>query len=233
MHSSLFRSLLCGETEGTYLLLRFGVSNHLSIRDSQELLLTASSLKDPRDGLIDCAATPHGAVVPAAVIYGANASGKSNFVDAITTMRHMVLRSQTEGDPGGGVPRHPFRLDSGSSRRPSRFDIDFMLDGVRHHYGFEANDREFVSEWLYSFPKSHRRSLFVRDRDNYRFGRELKGKNSVIAGLTRPNSLYVSAAAQNRHKQQTKCTDTSFRFMASWAWALPVRKPQPGWSTKR
>ena len=186
------------------MLLRFGVSNHLSIRDSQELLLTASSLKDPRDGLIDCAATPHGAVVPAAVIYGANASGKSNFVDAITTMRHMVLRSQTEGDPGGGVPRHPFRLDSGSSQRPSRFDIDFMLDGVRHHYGFEANDREFVSEWLYSFPKSHRRSLFVRDRDNYRFGRELKGKNSVIAGLTRPNSLYVSAAAQNRHEQLSK-----------------------------
>ena len=132
------------------------------------------------------------------------ASGKSNFVDAITTMRHMVLRSQTESDPRGGVPRHSFRLDSGSSRRPSRFDIDFMLDGVRHHYGFEANDREFVSEWLYSFPKSHRRSLFVRDRDNYRFGRELKGKNSVIAGLTRPNSLYVSAAAQNRHEQLTK-----------------------------
>ena len=67
--------------------------------------------------------------------------------------------------------------------------------------GSKPNDREFLSEWLYAFPKSHRRSLFVRDRDDYRFGRDLKGRNSVIAGLTRPNSLYVSAAAQNRHDQ--------------------------------
>ena len=183
------------------MLLRFSVSNHLSIRDSQELLFTASSLKDPSDGLIDCSAAPNESVVPAVVIYGANASGKSNLVDAITVMRHMVLRSHTEGDPGGGVPRQAFRLDTESSRRPSRFEIDFVLDGVRHHYGFEANDREFLSEWLYAFPKSHRRSLFVRDRDDYRFGRDLKGRNSVIAGLTRPNSLYVSAAAQNRHDQ--------------------------------
>ena len=183
------------------MLLRFSVSNHLSIRDSQELLFTASSLKDPSDGLIDCAAAPNGSVVPAVVIYGANASGKSNLLEAIMAMRHMVLRSHTEGDPGGGVPRQAFRLDTEGSRRPSRFEIDFVLDGVRHHYGFEANDREFLSEWLYAFPKSHRRSLFVRDHDDYRFGRDLKGRNSVIAGLTRPNSLYVSAAAQNRHEQ--------------------------------
>lgn len=183
------------------MLLRFSVSNHLSIRDSQELLFTASSLKDPTDGLIDCAAAPNGSVVPAVVLYGANASGKSNLLEAITAMRHMVLRSHTEGDPGGGVPRQAFRLDTESSRRPSRFEIDFLLDGVRHHYGFEANDTEFSSEWLYAFPKSHRRSLFVRDHDEYRFGRDLKGRNSVIAGLTRPNSLYVSAAAQNRHEQ--------------------------------
>ena len=183
------------------MLLRFSVSNHLSIRDSQELLFTASSLKDPSDGLIDCAAAPNGSVVPAVVIYGANASGKSNLLEAITAMRHMVLRSHTEGDPGGAVPRHAFRLDTESARRPSRFEIDFVLNGVRHHYGFEADDREFLSEWLYAFPKSHRRSLFVRDHDDYRFGRDLKGKNSVIAGLTRPNSLYVSAAAQNRHEQ--------------------------------
>ena len=183
------------------MLLRFSVSNHLSIRDSQELLFTASSLKDPSDGLIDCAAAPNGSVVPAVVLYGANASGKSNLLEAITAMRHMVLRSHTEGDPAGGVPRQAFRLDTESARRPSRFEIDFVLDGVRHHYGFEANDREFLSEWLYAFPKSHRRSLFVRDHDDYRFGRDLKGQNSVIAGLTRPNSLYVSAAAQNRHEQ--------------------------------
>ena len=127
------------------MLLRFGVSNHLSIRDFQELSFSASSLKDPDAGLIACAATPVGSVVPAAVIYGANASGKSNFVDALATMKRMVLYSQTQGKPDSGVPRRPFALDPACADSPSKFEIDFVLDGERYHYGFEASDRAFES----------------------------------------------------------------------------------------
>lgn len=182
------------------MLLRFGVANHLSIRDHQELSLSASSLGDSDDGLIECAAAPRGMALPAAVVYGANASGKTNLVAAMEAMCSMVLLSHSKGEPGGGVPRQPFALGAASARAPSRFDIDFVLDGVRHHYGFEATDDAFVSEWLYAFPKSHRRTLFERDGEDFRFGRLLKGQNAVVARLTRPNSLYLSAAAQNRHE---------------------------------
>ncbi|MDE0332468.1 MAG: ATP-binding protein [Nitrospinae bacterium] len=183
------------------MLLRFGVANHHSIRDAQELSLSASSLKERQEKLIDCAAVPSGAVLPVVVIYGANASGKSNLIDAISTMRSMVLRSQTKGEPGGGVPRSPFKLDDDSPQLPSHFDIDFLIDGVRYHYGFEASDTAFESEWLYAFPKSHRQMLFERTGEEFRFGRGLKGQNRVIARLTRPNSLFLSAAAQNDHEQ--------------------------------
>lgn len=184
------------------MLLRFGVSNHLSIRDYQELSLAASSLKDRQEEkLISCAAVPTKHVVPLAVIYGANASGKSTLVDAISSMRRMVLRSQTQWESDGGVPRHPFRLDDDSPRLPTRFDIDFLIDDVRYHYGFEASDSAFEAEWLYAFPKSHRQTLFERTGNEFHFGRGLKGQNKVIAGLTRPNSLFMSAAAQNDHEQ--------------------------------
>ena len=183
------------------MLLRFAVSNHLSIRDEQELLFTASSLRDPKEGLIECAAAPRGSVVPAVVIYGANASGKSNLIHAIGTMRRLVLHSQTQAPPGGGVPHYAFKLDDAAPAEPSQYDIDFVLHGIRYHYGFEATNAAFDSEWLYAFPKSHRRTLFERHGDTYRFGRELRGRNSVIAELTKPNTLFLSAAAQNRHKQ--------------------------------
>ena len=186
------------------MLLRFGVSNHLSIRDFQELSFSASSLKDPDAGLIPCVATPVGSVVPAAVIYGANASGKSNFVDALEAMRAMVLYSQTQGKPDGGVPRRPFALDPACADAPSRFDIDFVLDGERYHYGFEASNTAFESEWLWVFPKSYRRVLFERNGDEFRFGRGLRGQNNVIKKLTRRNSLYLSAAAQNGHEWLSK-----------------------------
>lgn len=183
------------------MLLRFGVSNHFSIRDYQELSLSASSLKERQEELIDCEAAPNGSILPVIVIYGANASGKSNLIGAISTMRGMVLHSQTHWEADGDVPRHPFRLDDDGPQTPSRFDIDFLIDGVRHHYGFEASDSTFEAEWLYVFPKSHRQTLFERTGDEFHFGRGLKGQNRVIARLTRPNSLFVSAAAQNGHEQ--------------------------------
>lgn len=184
------------------MLLRFGVSNRLSMRDRQELSLTASSLKDPTEGLIDCASAPSGSVLPAALIYGANASGKTNLVDSIRAMREMVLSSHSRGEPGGGVPsRRPFALDPANAESPTRFDVDFVTDGVRYHYGFEASDEAFLSEWLYAFPKAHRRMLFEREGDEFHFGRTLGGQNKTIADLVRPNSLFVSAAAQNGHEQ--------------------------------
>ena len=75
-----------------------------------------------------------------------------------------------------------------SSQQPSRFDLDFVIDGVRHHYGFEASDTKFVSEGLYTFPRSHSRTLFERTGDEFRFGRELRGQNSSIARLTSPEN---------------------------------------------
>ena len=204
------------------MLLRIGVSNHYSIRDYQELSLVASSLKERQEEKrIACAAAPTKHVVPSVVIYGANASGKSNLIDAIATMRGMVLLSQTKGEPDGGVPRHPFKLDEDSPRLPSHFDIDFFIDGVRHHYGFEASDSAFETEWLYAFPKSHRQTLFERTGDEFHFGRGLRGQNRVIARLTRPNSLFVSAAAQNDHEQLSRV----FRYFSSLRAVIDIDIP--------
>ena len=186
------------------MLLRFAVANHLSIREKQELSFAASSLRDRSDGLIDCKAVPSGSVLPAIVIYGANASGKSNIVNAIAAMQGMVLWSHTQGEPGGGVPRDAFKLDSTCSQTPSRFEIDFVIDDVRYHYGFETTDEAFAAEWLYAFPGSHGRKMFERDNSGFKFGRWLKGQNNNIAKLTRPNSLFLSAAAQNSHEQLSK-----------------------------
>ena len=184
------------------MLLRFGVSNHLSIRDFQALLLTPAALRENAEGLIACPAAPDGELLPAAVIYGANASGKTNFIHAMMFMRQLVLGSHAHGKPGENVPRYPFKLDPAYVDTPSHFEIDFVLDGgVRYHYGFEASDKAFESEWLYAFPKARRRILFERDGSDYRFGRWLGGRNEIIRDLTRPNSLYLSAAAQNGHEQ--------------------------------
>lgn len=182
------------------MLLRFRFANHLSIHRMQELSLVTSSLKDRDDSLIDCNAAPSGSLVPAMVLYGPNASGKTNLVDAIQFMRNAVLYSHSRGDAKGGFPRQPFKLDPDAAAEATHCEVDFVLDDIRHHYGFRATDDAIESEWLYCFPSAYKRRLFERDGDQFSFGRSLRGQNTVISGLTRANSLFLSAAVQNGHK---------------------------------
>lgn len=184
------------------MLLRFSVSNHLSIKDTQELSFIKSSLKGPEDGLLSTPSLPKEKVLPAAIIYGPNASGKSNLLDALNFMRYSVLASQRRWAPHGGVPRQPFLLNSGCINSPSRFEVDFDIEGVRHSYGFACTSTEFVEEWLYAAPVGHQRMLFERsgpNPDDVKFGARFNGQKQAIAQLMRPNSLFLSAAFQNNH----------------------------------
>src|SRR5262245_54154351 len=101
------------------MLIRFGVSNYLSIRDYPEISLVASSLKDQGSDLIDTAALRE-KLLPSILIYGPNASGKTNVIVALSFIRSAVLNSHKAAKPTGGVPRHPFLLDEEFSRTPTR-----------------------------------------------------------------------------------------------------------------
>ena len=185
------------------MLLRFGGQNIRSIRDKQELSFVASALDDTPAGLIDCPAAGT-RLLPAVVVYGANASGKSNLVKALRWMRQAVLFSHTHFDAAGGVPRQPFALDPTGRSAPTACDVDFAIDGVRYHYGIESSDQAFTREWLYSFPNGRRQMLFERKEQTFEFGRNLRGRNRIIADLARPNSLFVSVATQNDHQELSK-----------------------------
>ena len=199
------------------MLLRFGVANHRSICDYQELLLSASK-RIKREGLVIPVPTLKEAAVPIAAIYGPNASGKSNLIDAMGEMRRAVAQSHKALDTTDRIRRSPFRLDDASETEPTRFDCTFTVGG-RHaeergsdppesvyEYGFEYTAAEFRREWLYRIVRKERQStqvLFEREtRDRkvrVRTGSRLPGENRTIENLTRPNSLFLSAAAQNNH----------------------------------
>ncbi len=93
------------------MLLRFSVSNNLSIRDEQELSLVASSLADERSALRQSEGLPGTNILPCVVIYGANASGKSNIVASICSFRNMVISSHPRGETGARIRQTPFALD--------------------------------------------------------------------------------------------------------------------------
>jgi AAA15 family ATPase/GTPase len=185
------------------MLIRFGCSNYKSIFSYQELIFTASTLKDSQSDLIDNIGIPE-RILPSIVLYGANASGKTNMIEALHFFVRFIRSSYREAAPSG-INRPVFKLSPDAKNQTSEFDIDFVLDNRHYHYGYKINDEIIMEEWLFSYAYENRKSrtvLFHRsiEEDNeYKFSKYLKGENRAIAKLTRPNSLYLSTAAQNNH----------------------------------
>ena len=196
------------------MLLRFAVANHGSIKARQEISLVASS-KDGLQGLIPVQGMRDvQAVLPAALIYGANASGKSQFIDAMVFLRRWILHSYDRRLPEATFQLNPFALDPGCEMQPSIFEVDFLAAGVHHEYGCALLDGKVVEEWLYRFPFQRKQLLFERDGEQYRFGRGLKGRKGFIKELTRSDSLFLSAA-YGRDYAELKSVTHFFASMSS------------------
>ncbi len=179
------------------MLIQFRVENHRSLRDEQTLSLVAAKLGSDNNHLL----RPEGlneALLPAVALYGANASGKTNVLLALAFMRDAVISSHRLWEPESGVPQESFAL-SDQQHAPSFYEADILAGGVRYQYGFSLDAEQIEEEWLYAWPHTRRQMWFRRDRDRFDFGRGLHGENDTIRGLTRPNSLFLSAAAQNNH----------------------------------
>jgi|SRR3954469_7141757 len=179
------------------MLIRFSVSNFRSLRDKQEVSMVAA-FKDNRPELFHSEALGVD-LLRVAGIYGPNASGKSNILEALKFLSIAVKNSHRQWKPDGPIPYEPFLLDSMSREATSLFEIEFLLEGAHFQYGVELNSKKIVREWLNAYPNKRRQTLFARETQQFKFNKLLKGNNKTIEGLTRPNSLFLSAAAENNH----------------------------------
>ncbi|HYW06040.1 MAG TPA: ATP-binding protein [Longimicrobium sp.] len=199
------------------MLIRFRVENFRSIREEQELSMVASALTEHPETLVPAGSGVR--LLRAAAVYGPNASGKSSLFHALSFMREAVADSHRSWSPYGGVPRTPFALDRSSQTEPSLFAVDVLIGGVRYEYGFTADSTRVHEEWLYAYPRGRKQEWFTRDasRDvEFAFSRSLPGENRAISALTRPNSLFLSAAAQNNHEQLLRV----YRWFAQNLWIV-------------
>ncbi len=133
-------------------------------------------------------------LLKSAAIYGANASGKSNLVEALNFMKWFMINSSKETQSTEKINVERFRLSTYTENKPSFFEIVFLLDGKKYRYGFEANQDRVVSEWLFYVPKIRETKLFERNFDTINFSGVYKAEG--IQKKTRHNALFLSVSAQ-------------------------------------
>lgn len=182
------------------MLIEFSVANFRSIKDEVRLSLVAGPGKELRETHVMTPELNAGVrsipLLRSAAVYGANAAGKTNLLQALQAMRHMVARSSRDL---GELPVTPFRFDPDCEARPTTFEVMCFAEGVRYQYGFSATRTAVTGEWLYAWPRGRAQLWFERqgartDGDSFKFGDRLSGDREVWRRATRSDALFLSTA---------------------------------------
>jgi hypothetical protein len=138
--------------------------------------------------------TKYGELLKSSIIYGANASGKSNLIKALGFMVAFVLSSSKQTQVGDVINVDSFKLNTYYENKPSFFEIIFILNGLKYRYGFEVDNQRIHSEWLFQTNKTTT-YLFKRTKDEITINRKFtEGKG--LEKRTRPNALFLSVVSQ-------------------------------------
>jgi uncharacterized protein len=192
---------------GVDMLIEFRVRNFRSFGQESAFSMVASSDTD----LIDTNTIGTGIpsvprALRSAVIYGANASGKSNLLRAMQLMRGVVLESVLL-KPEQPFNVAPFRLDEKLKNEPTLFEVTLVIDGMRYQYGFEFTPSRIISEWLLVYQTRKPQRWIDRrydpqtGKETFEFSPSLAGQKRAWQEATRPNALFLSTAVQLNSEQ--------------------------------
>lgn len=178
-------------------LLSFTAENAYCFRDEVHLSLLGTRLADPdviRLMPVEGRAKPE-RVLPAAAIFGANASGKSAILKALGDMHGLVAGSFSKRTSGDPIPRQHYLLDRARVDKPSRFEVELILGGVLFGYGFEVDDARVRAESAWYAPRGRKVLLFERvSGKQTKYGSPLHDEGELLERYDRENALLLSIA---------------------------------------
>ena len=162
------------------MLVEFRVKNFRSFKEEQVLSLVATKDNSLENNKISTSRKDIPSLLRSAVIYGANASGKSNLIKAIECMQHLIKAPATVEKPLFDI--QPFRLNQETISSPITFEMTFTFDRVRYRYNFSFTGnlvskengnffkvKQILSERLVVYQETESEVWFNRDSDKYEF----------------------------------------------------------------
>jgi AAA15 family ATPase/GTPase len=177
------------------MLVNFTVANYRSFNKPQSLRMEATSTRELKECILH---RDNYKLLPSAVLYGANSSGKSNLIKAIGIMRHVVLQSLKLNPDEEIEGYEPFALSTTTVDAPTRFEIQVLIEKSKFRYGFTYDNERIQMEWLYEKRNKEREyKLFFRaggDID-YSKNRFPEGEKVEMVSVEQ-NRLVLSLSAQ-------------------------------------
>ncbi len=154
------------------MLIRFNFKNYKSFKEENCLDMEATSIKEHSYNVVNINEV---SLLKVAAIYGANASGKTNVLEAFDFMKRKVLIND---DLKKTIPLveesiYTYMLENG----PISMEVEILANNNKiYKYGFEIENEKVISEWLYFKRKTTFGVIFERNNN------KVEMKSSKIAG---------------------------------------------------
>lgn len=190
------------------MLIEFSVSNFRSFREPQTLSMVAAPKLRKRQNVFEPVLTGEKfpSLLKACVIYGPNASGKSNLLRALNAASRIA--SLKPSNEERLLPVTPFRFDPELANKPSTFDLHFIHRGMRYQFELNATADRIYLERLNFFPMGKETLLYERKYSgegyDYTFGKNLEGGGALHQTwkkLTAPRVLFIAQAVANSDEE--------------------------------
>jgi uncharacterized protein len=176
--------------------------NLFSFDGEETISFVAGKTQNHKDHVAAGSGRGDPSILKSALIYGANASGKSNLIKCFSVVRRMILKGTR---PDERIKRVPFKLRKAAINEPSSFEIVIKVDSDKYAYSVSFTDREIVAEKLTLVGKTAEKDLFQRSNT--------EGKDQIIPGTflkkaadrkffefiargTRPNQLFLTESVE-------------------------------------
>ncbi|MCQ2555625.1 MAG: ATP-binding protein [Clostridia bacterium] len=208
------------------MLTQFSFSNFKSYRDDTVFSFQAEAIPEFRDSLLDTdSASP---LLPVSVVYGPNAGGKTNLLQALSALIFTVVKpvmelgkNRVHGIIQQDVSVHPFLLDSDSKNRPSEFEIYFRTSGNEFRYYIAILDSNIVSEHLYwrTIGGKKTGTVFKREGSSIELGASIGNGN--INKDVNPKMPYLSFLAINYNIPLIVQAESWFESCITKSYAVP------------
>lgn len=186
------------------MLVNFTLKNYRSFKNEMTLSMEAASIQELSDAVVKSCDEE---LLPVAVMYGANSSGKSNVLKALKAMRDVLLNS-VKLNPKDRLEAEPFSLDLTSGDEPTSFEIQFTLNNSKFRYGFDYTAEAIIAEWLYEKRPGEREfELFLRSGKEFKISKTRFAEGLGKQTATPDNRLFVSLVAQLNGKVSQSILD--------------------------
>ncbi len=178
------------------MIINFSIENWMSFQNPTSFSMIASRERQhgdrvPRVGKYQTR------ILPIAVIYGGNASGKTNFFKALNFVKGLVVRGTR---PDSIIPIEPYRLDAGSIEKPSRFKIEMLINETIYEFSFAVTRKAVIEEKLIQITSTSEKILYERKGDDPNFDRSLKKDQFLHFAFkgTRDNQLFLTNSVSQK-----------------------------------